>query len=359
MFQPMKIIIVSPSLNLNENVSGISSVTQFIINHNKNHDYVHFTIGKRDNDKRNFRWLTSILVLYMKWLYVLATQKEILIHFNLALSRNSIIRDFPILMMARISGKRMILHIHGGNFLMHRKHPEWMNYLLKIIFSGRHPVIVLSALEKEIIQNKFNRQRIHILPNCVELNDALSFNRTYKKDRPVILFLGRISSDKGIEYIYNATHTLKTNNIQFKFILAGKGPEEKIFIPKFRELLGNDFEFKGVVSGDNKTTLLKECDIFLLPSFYEGLPMALIESMSFGLVPVITNVGSIKYVVKHGENGLFIQSHSSVDISDAIENLAKNNEYLVTLSKNARQFIFRNFNPEAYITRLNEIYQYE
>ena len=141
--------------------------------------------------------------------------------------------------------------------------------------------------------------------------------------------------------------------------MAGKGPEEKVFIQKFSDLLGIDFEFKGVVSGDQKTGLLKECNVFLLPSFYEGLPMALIESMSFGLVPITTNVGSIKYVIGDGINGIIVNTHSSEEIAFAIEKLSKDKEYMSELSKNARQYIFNNFNPEEYIARLNEIYSYE
>ena len=153
-----------------------------------------------------------------------------------------------------------------------------------------------------------------------------------------------------------AMESLKKKKIKFKFFMAGKGPEEKLFIQKFNDLLGTDFEFKGVVSGDQKTELLKKCNVFLLPSFYEGLPMALIESMSFGLVPVTTNVGSIKNVIENGINGIIVSTHSSEEIAFAIEKLSKDKECLELLSKNARQFIFRNFNPEVYIARLNEIY---
>ncbi len=87
--------------------------------------------------------------------------------------------------------------------------------------------------------------------------------------------------------------------------------------------------------------------------------MALIESMSFGLVPVTTNVGSIKYVIKHEINGIFVNKHSSAEIASAIEKLSKDKEHLQELSRNARQYIFSNYNPDAYIARLNEIYDDE
>ena len=356
----MKIIITSPSLNVNDNVSGISSVTQFIINYNSGNKYLHFELGRKDNENRNLSWVFRILKTYLKWFYLLFTKRGILIHFNLALSKPSIIRDSPLILLARIFQKRMVIHIHGGGFLMHKKNPLWMNSLLKLVLSGRSPIIVLSPLEKEVLENRFNVMGIKILPNCPGLKDAIEFNRHYsEKGILKILFLGRISNDKGIDYIFQALEILRNKGIRLKFIMAGKGPEEELFTEKFRDLLGVDFDFKGVVSGNQKIVLLKDCNVFLLPSFYEGLPMALLESMSFGLVPITTNVGSIKNVITDGLNGIIVRSHSSEDIVHAIEKLLIERDFMVQLSKNASQYIFNNFNPVSYIARLNEIYNYE
>jgi glycosyltransferase involved in cell wall biosynthesis len=89
------------------------------------------------------------------------------------------------------------------------------------------------------------------------------------------------------------------------------------------------------------------------------LPIALLESMSFGLVPITTNVGSINQVIHNGENGIIVKTHSSQEIEFAIEKLSKERMLMHKLSKNAKHHIFTNFNPELYINRLNEIYNYE
>ena len=356
----MRIIITSPSLNTNNNVSGISSVTNFIISSSPENEYLHFVIGRRDNEKRNLSWFLNILGIYIKWLYLMVTKKAVLIHFNLALSEDSIIRDSPLIILARLFHKRMIIHIHGGDFLMHKKQPLWMTRLLKIVLSGKNPIIVLSPLEKEVLQQSINCRSIYVLPNCIALKEANEFDRIYSENETLmLLFLGRISVEKGIDYIYRAMELLKEKGIKFKFFMAGKGPEEIIFSQKFSDLLGMDFEFEGVVLGDQKSDLLKKCNVFLLPSFFEGLPIALLESMSFGLVPVVTSVGSIKYVINDGINGMIVNSHSSEDIAFAIEKLSKDKKHLKELSKNARQYIFSNFKPEVYISSLNEIYCYE
>jgi len=353
----MNILITSPSLDPTQNISGISSVVQFIINSNRIHKYSHFELGRKDNQKRDRAWLFHMLALYRKWFILMIKRKDILVHFNLPLCRFSIIRDSPLILMTRLLGRKMIIHLHGGNYLMEKTPPEWMKILWKLIFSSKNPTIVLSPKEEEILKERIHSENVYTLPNCIDLKEAYAFERSYSDNRVVtLLYLGRISIDKGIEYIYLAMHSLKMRNVRFKFIMAGKGPDEENYCRKFDDLLGKDFEFKGVVAGYQKTELLERCNVFLLPSFYEGMPMALLESMSYGLVPVITNVGSINQVVTDGENGLFVKTHSSLDIEDAIEKLSDEPEFRHRLSKNAKQFIFKNFSQELYVTKLNEIY---
>lgn len=356
----MKIIITSPSLDANNNVSGISSITEFIINNNTNQTYIHFELGKKDADKRNIAWLFRIMKSYIRWCRLLLCERSAFVHFNIALTKPSIIRDSPLIMITRILRTRMIIHLHGGEFLMHQEMPLWMKLILKICFSGKNPKITLSEIEEKILKSRLGIGNILVLPNCVDIKDASVFCRDYgKQSKLKLLFLGRISEKKGIEFIYLALRLLKEKGLKFNFIMAGKGEEEALYLRKFQELLGEDFAFKGVVSGKAKTMLLKESNVFLLPSFFEGLPMALLESMSFGLVPITTDVGSIKYLIKNGTNGLLIKKYSSEDIVTAVEQLSENPLYMQSLSQNAQQFIFKNYNPTEYIFRLNQIYDYD
>jgi glycosyltransferase involved in cell wall biosynthesis len=356
----MKVIITSPSFDTNQNVSGISSLVQLIISSNLNCEYLHFELGKRDEENRKLLWFFRNIKAYLRWFHLMFAQKDALIHFNLPLGKLSVIRDTPLILIARIMNRRMIIHLHGGDFLMREKNPRWMQYFLRLNFSGKNPKVVLSSLEKEALIQKLKSDRIFVLPNCVALNEAREFNRSFGSDEILtLLFLGRISLSKGIEIILHAMESLKKRDLHFKFIMAGKGPDENVFIKKFSDLLGKDFEFKGVVSGKQKTKLLKECNVFLLPSFFEGLPMALLESMSFGLVPVVTSVGSVKNVVSDGKNGIIVSVYSSEEIVAAVEKLSQDKGYMQILSTNAQQYVFNNFGPEEYIARLNKIYNYE
>src|SRR6185437_11521755 len=82
---PMNIIITSPSLDPTRNISGMAALTQLIIDENKCHNYAHFELGKKDDESRGLRWFTGIAIAYIKWIRLVLTRRQALIHFNLAL----------------------------------------------------------------------------------------------------------------------------------------------------------------------------------------------------------------------------------------------------------------------------------
>lgn len=353
-----KIIITGPSLDTKKNVSGISSLTNFIINNNDTYHYNHFVLGKSDNEKRGFRWFFRILCAWTNWMFLMSWKKGYLIHFNFALDKRSIIRDLPLILIAQLMNKRMVIHLHGGEYLEKKTAPRWVKFLLGKIFGGRTPKIVLSTYEEKIVKSKFNAKSVNILPNCIDISEAQNFNRSYT-NTPLLnlLFIGRIDKNKGLENIFLALSTLKKENIDFNFFMAGSGPGKVEYVKKFSEILDSGFVYNGVVSGNAKTKLFKSSDVFLLPSLYEGLPISLLECMAFGIVPVVTNVGSIGSLVNDGINGIIVEKQSSDSIVRALKKLSNNPDLRERLSQNARSRVFKDFSPSDYIEKLNRIYK--
>ncbi len=357
----MNIIITAPSLDLNHNVSGISSVTQFIIEKNPTHHYIHFEIGKRDQAGRGISRLLNILKSYFNWFFLLIKTSDKLVHFNLPLDGRSVIRDCPMIMLSKLMGVKTIVHVHGGAYILNPNIPGWAKFLLEYSLGGPQPKIVLGEIEKEFLMNTFNCENVQVLPNSLNLDEASIFERAFAEETPLkFLFLGRLSKDKGLEYIYQAFKTLKEENAYTPiFYLAGKGEDETEYIQKFSELLGESFSFAGVVSGSKKIDLLKVANVFVLPSFFEGLPVSLLEAMAFSQVPIVTNVGSIKYVVEDNKNGLFVKVKNSEAIVNAVLSIQSNPTKRSELAKAARETVFEKFNPDDYIAKLNTIYGYE
>ncbi len=355
----MQVIITSPSLDETQNVSGVSAVTKFIINNNQLNQYIHFELGKKDNEKRGLGIITRIFRNLLDWNKLLKNQRQAIIHYNFPLSKLSILRDPIFMLIARAYKMKMIVHIHGGNFLSAEHTPLHLKWILKRVFTMNIPVIVLSDKEKELLVQKYDCKIIQVLPNCIDLHDAKSYNKMQNQTEvPLVLgYLGRIAETKGMWELLNACVKLKQNHIPFVLRIAGKEEIPNHFLPKFNELLGDSFYYDGVVFGKSKVNFLKKIDIFVLPSYFEGLPISLLECMSFGAVPLTTDVGSIGQVVKSHVNGLFIKDHDVDSIYNQFIFMHNNRMRVFEMSKMAQETIFKDFNTDSYINKLNSIYK--
>ena len=355
-----KVIITAPSLDPTQNVSGVSSVVNFIIDNNPEVKYLHFELGKKDKEKGGLHRVTRILKSYVNWRKFVDDNPDAIIHYSFPLSGFSIIRDFPFLSYCVKKNRKLVIHIHGGLFLTAPKIPCHLKLILKKVFSWDVPFIVLSDSEVQILKNRFGTKKVQSLPNCVDLKDAEEYARESQNssnNNPLVIgYLGRIEPNKGMTELLCACESLRKEGVPFKLTIAGKEQKNGEFLPRFDRLLGDDFHYAGLVYGKTKCDFLRSPDVFVLPSYFEGLPMSLLECMSYGVVPVVTPVGSIPEVVENGENGIFISVKDSDSIVKGIRNLHDNRNMVKRLGEKALDTIFKRFSPQAYVKKLNEIY---
>ena len=354
----MRIIITSPSLDPTKNVSGLSAVTRFIIENNPHQDYVHFELGRKDGEKGGIHRVNSVIRRFKDWKRLLKTYPDALVHYNFPLEKPSIIRDTPFMRAALKNGNRMVIHIHGGVYLTSESIPFPCRQMLNYVFSWHVPFITLSETEAETLRKRFHAKHVVSLPNCVDLKDAQTFRRKYKEDSiPLTIgYLGRIAPTKGMDYLLQACCMLKESQIPFCLKIAGAEELEGQYLPQFSNQLGNMFVYAGIVSGESKKAFQQSLDVLAMPTFFEGLPMSLLECMSYGVVPVITSVGSIPTVVTEGQNGILIKVKNAQSIVDAIAYLHIHRDRLEQMSKSARNYIYEHFDSDSYIDKLNSIY---
>ena len=354
----MRIIITSPSLDPTKNVSGLSSVTRFIIENNPHQDYVHFELGRKDVEKGGIYRVNSVIRRFKDWKRLLKTYPDAIVHYNFPLEKPSIIRDTPFMRAALKNGNRMVIHIHGGVYLTSESIPFPFRQMLNQVFSWNVPFITLSETEAETLRKRFHAKHVVSLPNCIDLKDAQTFQRKYKDySTPLTIgYLGRIAKTKGMDDLLQACCRLKERHIPFCLQIAGAEELEGQYLPQFRKALGKQFVYAGIVSGENKKSFLQSLDVLAMPTFFEGLPMSLLECMSYGAVPVITPVGSIPTVVTEGRNGMLIKVKDAQSIVDAIAYLHTHRDRLEQMSQSARSYIYEHFDADSYIDKLNNIY---
>jgi glycosyltransferase involved in cell wall biosynthesis len=293
------------------------------------------------------------LKAYLNILFKLSFNKKIkIVHIHTAADR-SFKRKSIFVFLAKYFNKKIILHIHGSRFKDFYNESE---NKFKIIdnLQKADKIVVLSHSWKEwFISIGLNSEKIIILNNIVD------YPKTQKKDyenKIKLLFLGEIGKRKGVfDIIEVLDHNsdLYKNEIIFK--IGGNKETEKL-IQKIDEYQLSDFvKFEGWVSGDKKINLLNWADIFILPSFNEGLPIAILEAMSYGKAIISSPVGGIAEIVQAGKNGILVEPGNQKEISEAI-NFFINNKSIIGAFGDHSKEIIEPFYPKSVLSSLLALY---
>ncbi|MFZ4455723.1 MAG: glycosyltransferase family 4 protein [Bacteroidales bacterium] len=351
----MKILITAPSLDPKRNVSGISSVVLSIIQNSKQ-EYFHYTLGKADNAsskiKRIFNTIKSLLLFPI----FLKRNRIDLVHDNLPFNPKGMVREAIIILWSRLLSVPILLHVHGGEYLMKKCSNPILLFIIRFIFSSVKKVIVLSEIEKLSIKNLYNVDS-EVLYNAVDTNFYKPLRSREEGEKKTIIFIGRLHESKGLEDLLAAFKMLYPKK-PFRFILCGEGNLKANIVNTLSSFMGDDFEYKGVVSGDQKRNIIQNADIFVLPSRYgEGLPISLLEAMSCGLIPITTDDASMKFIIKDGVNGFFVEKKNSYDLEHKLlKVITLPSSFYENISKNARESITEKYNLEKFIANLEANY---
>ena len=151
--------------------------------------------------------------------------------------------------------------------------------------------------------------------------------------------------------------TLRARGTRAILLLAGSGPEESRLRRLAAELgLEKAVAFLGPIFGAEKARLLAAADIFVLPSYSEGLPFALLEAMAMGVPVVASDVGAIRDVVIDGVHGLLIAPRQTAAIADAIEKLAADRHRLARMGAACRARIVSGYSVEHLVRDFGGLY---
>lgn len=151
-----------------------------------------------------------------------------------------------------------------------------------------------------------------------------------------LLSVGRLSGEKGLSYLLEAVRRLiHEARIDVSLTVVGTGAEEHDLKHEATRLgLSRHVRFLGFVSQAQLFSTYRESDIFLLPSLTEGLPMVVLEAMSYGLPVVASQVGGIPYLIHDGENGLLVEPANADQLADAVCRLVKSPDLWDRLAQN-------------------------
>ncbi|MFZ1787749.1 MAG: glycosyltransferase family 4 protein [Saprospiraceae bacterium] len=257
-------------------------------------------------------------------------------------------------LIAKCFSAKVILAPRSGLIKKNLEEDYFLSKFMKYVFGKVDVLLCQGESWKEIFKKQnVPEEKLKVVQNWIDV--SLYEKANPGSDKIKILFLAWVNKNKGIIELVEAVNELK-DRYCFELIIAGEGEESgliKSMISKNK--LHNIVTFLGWVSGEKKYDLLRNTDIFILPSHYEGFPNALLEAMSSGIACISTNVGAVPDIIVHGYNGLIIPVNDKNGIVLSLSDLIVNKNKRTMLGVNGRQTVLENNSIVSAVSKLNQI----
>lgn len=269
----------------------------------------------------------------------------------------SFYRKLPFIYMASWAKKPIINHIHGADFdEFYINSSEKKKQQIKKVYGKCSILVALSEEWKQRLEKIVSKEKIIVIENYSILHEDALKERYSRESNHEVLFLGELGRRKGCYDIPAVIEEVVKDIPDVKFILAGAGsPQDEDAIKKLVKEKGieKNVVFPGWVRGKEKDKLLREADVFYLPSYNEGMPMSILDAMGYGLPIVSTNVGGIPKIVQNNVNGFCVVPGSVAAMRKAIVFAFKDRKQM---SKQSFSIVAQKYSLESHLEKIEKCY---
>ncbi|MEE9152448.1 MAG: glycosyltransferase family 4 protein [Thermoplasmata archaeon] len=306
----------------------------------------------------------------------------------------------PSMMGALLKGKTDIIHTHSygyfqttaGSFAKKLKdipliitphfHPPWSMWggerrkgLRKIydrlfgksVMDATDIVICHSENEKELLANfSIPDEKVRIVPAGIDFNRFKTvpspdhFRDSYNITGRIVLFVGRLASNKGLRYLIDAMPQIISEFKDTTLVLMGEDEGQRRSLEQGAEKLGikDKVVFTGYITDDELfKSAYSACDVFVLPSEYEAFGLVLLEAMACRKPCVATSVGGVPEVIEDGKTGVLVEYGSSERLAGAIIELLGDENRRKNMGRAGRERVRENFKWPRIVDQLEGIYE--
>lgn len=341
-----KVLMIGPSLQVR---GGMTSVALAIMNNLPKEEYqVEFlsTYVEGGLWKAGQEFLRALSAVERK-----ARNADVVhIHFSKA---GSTFRKAWMAKKVKRTGTPLLLHSHSSSYGFYDKLPGFLQAKVRKFLASGDCFIALSDSWKKHYSEKGARNVV-ALPNPVVIAKDVADRRG--RDTVTFVFMGAMGDRKGAFDLAEAFIPVAKTRPNARLIMAGNGEVDRV-----RGILrdGGVFaqtEIYDWVGPDERDTLLRRADAFILPSYNEGLPMAMLEALGYRLPPIVTPVGGIPEVIESGRNGILVQPGDKDAIGEAMTRLVDDEDARIAMGGAAYE-TGKEYDIELYIKRIEGLYR--
>lgn len=277
----------------------------------------------------------------------------------------SLLKHSLCILVARLFGCRVLLHPHCSlPALYHERSRWWRWYFRKVIYLTDGIV----ALSKEWLElgSIIPGRKVYYLPNAINLRlyHEVAVNHLSKaqlKNPCKVLYLGYLGKAKGSFDLLDAAITIHTRGIKMIFDLVGGEMSHEEWVQLNDKIaaskMEDDFRLHPLTFGAEKVDFFDQADIFVYPSYFEGMPIAVIEAMACGLPVVASNVGGLPDLIKDGVNGILVTPGNPDELASALCTLAGDQSLHHSMALASYKLAYEGFDIDKHVTELVGIYK--
>ncbi len=341
----MKVLMIGPARSVN---GGISAVVNNYFKAGLDKKIELKYIGTMEDGSKFHKLSVAIGAIFK---FVWNVRKYHIVHINMA-SDMSLYRKIPFVYLTKLFDKKLVIHQHGGNFqeFYYRECNKKKRVFIKKTLEKADVFLVVADYLGDIFKEIISEEKVISFPNTIEVPETIK-EKTYEQK---LLFLGRLCKEKGIRELLEVVIELKKDYSELELYLGGVWVDTDL-----KEMADKHTDFihqLGWIGKEEKEKYLRECSIFVLPTYFEGLPMSLLEGMSYECACIASAVGGIPQVIDDGENGMLILPKDKESLKNAIKKMICDESMQRKLGIAARQKVEEEFELKNSINRLENIY---
>jgi glycosyltransferase involved in cell wall biosynthesis len=353
---PPRVGLVAP---LPPQVGGVASVAEWLLEHQRELGVCYETFDlRRPQAGVGGRWSVAATLrqgLLVAHFTAWAARAPRVLHFCVSCTPTGLARDAALLGVARLAGCRAIAHIHGSD-LEDAVRSRSRRRLLGVVAAFAEQCVALSPTSVALLRTI--GIRAGWIPNPVRL--APTREREQNGSGPLrLLLVGRYGERKGCFELVEALARVRESGVEATLELVGReehpGEEERLRRRVRARALEDSVRFAGVRDRDELAASYSGADVLCLPSRREGLPMAVLEGMAFGLPILATRVGGVADLVEDGRSGYLVDPEDVDGLAARIRDLA-DGERRARMGSEARARVNEFAAAESIVARWREVY---
>lgn len=292
-------------------------------------------------------------------------------HFDIIHLQNRFFPDFDTAAIyAKLTKKPFMMTIHNARpvgiapqITVFGLAYDWLIGRWPFALADR--IIAVSEWVKgDISKYRINPDKIVPVHNGINVRDfhpseARGVREKYSiGDSPMLLFVGRMITQKGLPYLLDAMPAVLEKHPDAKLFLVGRGNALPGLRKKVTAMgLEKSVIFSGYLSEEQLKETYGTCDLFVLPSVWEVLPIAILEAMSSGKPVVCTTAGGNRELVRDGVNGYVVPMRSPEALADRINALLADPEQMATMGRQSRKIAEEEFDWKLIAAKTIQVYE--